>query len=392
MKNKLLSKQIIIGTILFIIFFAIFYSSAIILGPNGDILGHAWITEKMIETGDYFKGTFILYLLASILSFFSTDTDRIIISICIILAGAIIFRFFIVQKRFYNMDLNKDSNKSYWLSVALGLSMLFVFGIPLINFITKGWMYLGTLTANVWHNSTTILLFPFAILLFSETSKQLKDYSSKRNLIIIALIFVNIFIKPNFFFAFACVYPLMMLYKYRFNKAFWTSLIPLVFGCIFLFVEYLGIYISDVPHDVSDEEKSSIGFCFMCSFRIWGNYLDFPVTIIFSMLFPIVYSIWNRKQLKGDLSFWYTIWLVLSALLIYIFVIERGPRFYHGNFYWQIIPCAWLFFYISLTYLVKDIKTQGFILKNKILLSLYSIHVVIGIIYVIRMIAIGSFG
>lgn len=381
MKNQLLKNKIITGLVLFPLFFLFYFGCAELL--DDDIKGHANTACKMITEGRLFDGTFILYLLTAILSFFSTNVYYLRLAICFLLAFASLLRFFLVQERFYHLDLyTADLNKNYRLSLMLGLSLIFVFALSVPGFFKHGYMYLGTFTPNVWHNSTTIFLMPFAFLLYTESSKQLTDYSFKHNYLLIALIFLNIFIKPSFFLVFVCVYPLMMLYRYRFAKTFWTSLIPLIFGLIFLLWQYLNIYNKGVQ--ISAEDKSSVGICFMCVFKMRSAYLDLPVSIFFSLLFPIVYTIWNKKTWKKNITQWYIIWMMAFAVIIYLFIVELGPRLIHGNFFWQIVPCAWIYFYITLNNLIKDIKSEGFTHKNKTLLFLYFIHVIVGVLYLAR--------
>ncbi len=389
MKVKIDKKQICIGIILFAVLFILYHFSAINL--KDDIRLHAEKAIKMWSGEISIEGNFISYLLAGILSFFSSNISHTINAICVLLAGASLFRFFLAQKEISQIGLYENNkNKNYGISVLAALSLLFISSIPIPVLFKEGYLYLGTFVPNVWHNSTTILLFPFAILLFIESFKQLKSYNPKRNYLLIALIFINIFIKPNFFMAFACTYPLIMLHRYKFSKTFWSSLIPIIAGAVFLILEFLAIYIF-ADTRIETEEKSSIGICFMCLFRANGSYLDLPISMIFSLLFPLVYTIWNYKKLKGNLRYWYAIYLLIPAFLIYLLLVEEGPTKWHGNFYWQIIICVWLCFFEALKSLIKDIKQEGFLRKNKILIAIYSLHLIFGIWYIGRILIIDNY-
>jgi len=48
----------------------------------------------------------------------------------------------------------------------VSFTLLFVFSLPSVQVFTNKFYYLGQFTPNVWHNSTTIFLMPFALLLF----------------------------------------------------------------------------------------------------------------------------------------------------------------------------------------------------------------------------------
>lgn len=386
--KKLSFTKIIIPLALLALFF-ILYSLIAIL-PENDLKAHAHIASEMIENHALFQGNFILYLLTILLSFFNPNESNLLSTLCFLLSSATLFRFLLAQNKFYHIRLYPDSNrKNYWLSFIIALSLIFVFAIPFPTLFKHGFMYIGTFTPNVWHNSTIIFLFPFALLLFSESCKQIEIYSPKRNYLLSALIVLNIFIKPSFFFVFACIYPLIMLYRYKFSKSFWASIFPLIIGCICLTLEYLSIYNAD--NELYGNLKSSISICFLAVFRLQNSIYELPFSILFSLLFPIVYTVLNYKKLRTNIIYWYTISLTFIALVIYLTFVEEGPRFAHGNFYWQIVICAWLYFYISLLNLVKDIKTERFILKNKILLSLYSFQVIIGIVYLINILTNKSY-
>lgn len=388
MKIKIDKSQICIFLALLALLFILYHFSAMNL--KDDIRMHAEKTIKMWSGEISVEGNFIFYLLSGIFSLFSTNISYTINAICGILAIASVCRFFIVQKEISSINLYENEKKNCWFSTLIGISLLFISSIPIPVLLKKGYLYLGTFVPNVWHNSTTILLFPFAILLFIESYKQIQNYQTKRNWLLIALIFVNIFIKPNFFLVFACIYPLMMLRKYKFSKIFWSSLVPIVVGSIFLIIEYLAIYIF-ADTRIETEEKSSIGICFLCLFRANGSYLDLPISIIFSLLFPFIYTIWNYKSLKGNLRYWYAFYLLIPAFLIYLLLVEEGPTMWHGNFYWQIVICIWICFFESLKALIRDIKKEGLIRKNKILSALYILHIITGICYVIRIITIGTY-
>lgn len=305
-------------------------------------------------------------------------------AICIILAAATTLKLIIATKQVNKIKIFKDRNKNYWISFAIGLSLMFVFVIPVL-YISNKYFYIGNFVPNVWHNSTTILLMPFAILLYIVSIKQIKSYDCTRDIQITILILLNIFIKPSFIFVFICIYPLIILLKYRFSKTFFRSLLPLIIGGMTILAQYLLIYKISDPH-LEPSELSGIGIGFFDLYKIKINIGFLPITLISSYFFPIAYSILNRKKLINNIVYIYTILLTSLALLIYAVLFETGPRFLHGNFYWQIVPCSWLLYFITIIYLSKDIKQSGFTLKNKILTAIYTIHVLFGILYLARII------
>jgi hypothetical protein len=82
-------------------------------------------------------------------------------------------------------------------------------------------MYLSKFVPLVWHNSTTILLFPFAILLFWKQLKMLdtkNEISAKEIAVINILVVLNLLIKPSFIFAYAPVTFMFLMNKKAFQN------------------------------------------------------------------------------------------------------------------------------------------------------------------------------
>jgi len=162
----------------------------------------------------------------------------------------------------------------------------------------------------------------------------------------------------------------------------------LVIGFFVLILEFWVIYKTTTP---SIKEASSV--IFMPFYRN-PEFADFgliPVSMAFSLLFPLLYTLLNMPKLLYSKLFWYTFLSFVVSVLIFLFISESGPRASHGNFYWQIVITTWFCFFVSLLSLLKDIKTSGFTLKNKLLISLFSIHVLLGIIYFVRILVTGMY-
>lgn len=377
-KNNIIIKLgviIALFSLLLTLYARIAFDERILLN---DIKAHAVFALRYWE-GKVIMGTPILYATTMILSFCSTNITDITFVLCGLLAFATTIRFYLTQQYISKTYIAPNATlKSYWISVLSGLSLILIFSIPIPSLFLHNTFYLNNFTPNVWHNSTIIFLFPFAILLCYYSYKQLIAYSSKRDILIFILILLNLFIKPSFFFAFVCAYPLIMAIHYKFTKTFWRSMLPLGVGMLMLF------FITQVIYDTDNSDGSGIQFCFLCVYKLRSSLIELPFTIVFSLLFPILYSILNRNKLKRNIGFWYILSLLIFAFFVFFIVAEQGRRYTDGNFYWQIVPCAWLFFVFTFLSLLKDIKEEGFLRKNKLLLAVYLIHVLMGFIYIAR--------
>ena len=376
--------------LLFILLFAAYYSLLkVIPADYNDMHDHAAFARKMCTGEIPYTGNFLVYLLVNIFSFFTAKVTPTELSLCGLLALAGVYRFSLTQQKITEVVKEINFQSSWWLTVLLSLSMLFVFAIPLPGYLSDDhYFYIGNYVPNVWHNSTILFLFPFALLLFEQSYKQLEKYSLKRNALIFILILLNLMIKPSYFFVFICVYPVLLLVRYKFNKEFWLSIIPLVVGFIFMILEYWIIYKTGTP---SNKEASSVIFLPFYRNPEFAELGWIPLTMAFSLLFPLLYSIINLPKMLKSSLFWYTFLSFAVSVLIFLFISESGPRASHGNFYWQIVICTWLCFFVALLSLVKDFYTSGKSFKNILLASLFSIHVIIGIIYFVHILITGSY-
>ena len=343
---------------------------------TSDIDEHANFAISQAK-GDGLMGNFVLYGLVNLLTFFSLNFRIVTVLLCVIIGAATTAKYYI-SKQQINKIINPSNNINY-KSVFLSLSLIFVFAIPIPTYFIYGFFYRGNFVPNVWNNSTTILLAPIAILLFLKSYEQLKGYSKNNNIIILILIILNIFIKPSYFFVFICVYPIFLLLKYKFKKEFFYACFPIAIGLICLIIEYILIYKSNSNSKVvSSSVMLSNPIKFIETFPMYKSAI---FSIIFSTFFPLIYSIFNVKQLKKSTLFWYTVTSFFVSILFFVFLIEEGPRKLDGNFYWQIVICTWLCFFVALLALLKDIKTQGSTKINKLLFSIFTIHVLLGVIY-----------
>jgi hypothetical protein len=385
-----MSNNRITFPILFLLLFAAYYTLLkVIPADYNDIHDHAAFARRMCTGEIPYSGNFLVYLLVNIFSFFTAKVTPTEVSLCGLLALAGVYRFSLTQQKITEVVKENNFHLSYWFTALLSISMLFVFAIPIPSYLSDDrFFYIGNYVPNVWHNSTILFLFPFALLLFEMSYKQLETYSLKRNTGILLLILLNLMIKPSYFFVFICVYPVIILFKYKLKKEFWWSILPLIVGFFFMILEYWVIYKTALP---SNKEASSVVFLPFYRNPEFAELGWLPVSMAFSLFFPLVYSLINLPKMLKSTLFWYTFLSFVVSVLIFLFISESGPRASHGNFYWQIVICTWLCFFVSLLSLLKDFNHSGKSVKNIVLASVLLVHVVIGIIYFVHILISGSY-
>jgi len=382
-------NKLLLSTVLLLLCVA--YMAVLAAIPEGynDMREHAAFAREMLSGVRPTAGNFMFYWLVNIVSLFSGNIRFSEISLCLLLAGATMYRLYWSQKKIVAVTAGgKSSRSDYWLSYGFAVSLLFVFAIPIPSYSLDEFMYIGNYVPNVWHNSTVLFVFPFALLLFEQSYRQLTQYDAQRNNWILLFIFLNVFIKPSYFFVFVSVYPLLLLLKYKFKKEFWQGILPVMIGLVFLGLEFWSIYLTKDPFS---NEKSSVIFQPFYSSPLFPDLWPMPYAFIFSLLFPLLYAAFNFNTVRKSQLFWFSSLSFIVSVFIYLFIAETGPRATHGNFYWQIVICTWICFFVSLIALLRDFKQQGKTFKNSLLLSVYGVQVVIGIIYFVRLCATGNY-
>jgi len=282
--------------------------------------------------------------------------------------------------------------------VALGeqrisiLVLLLFFAHPLSLFFKH--MYLGFAAVNVWHNSSTIMMVPFAIWLFALT----RNWFTKADTAITAalpLVFVaifNILIKPSYCLVYVIVFPVFSLITYRFSAKFYQSL--LITACITLaiFIQYILLYYCTTDFESSGYTGTN-SKVIISPFTVWFFYSGYliPIKLLLSIMFPLCVLWTLGHRITRDPGYQFA-WLgFFVALLIFICVAESGPRLYHANFSWQLIPANFILFLYSLALFYKNKTASISRFKYRLTQAVFYAHVFCGVFYVYRMISLHQY-
>jgi hypothetical protein len=268
--------------------------------------------------------------------------------------------------------------------------LLFIFCLPGFNFSYPDRFYLGQLAPNVWHNSTVIFLFPFAIILFFKVFEllQANEPNKKISYQVAALILINALIKPSLLFTIIPSFFILFLFSnnpWKIKIKELDKFLPFIVGIIFIGVEYLIIYKLNYTSTVTPSNQSGI---MIAPFEVW-RYLSGNVVISFltSCLFPLVYIfITKGKVLKSPLVI-FAVTNFIIALAIWILFAESGDRKLHGNFYWQVVITNYLLFFSLLLHLINGIKTNTISkIKRLVIAGVLLMHFAWGVFYWIKII------
>lgn len=323
---------------------------------------------------------FLLYLLSG----FSVDITTLSNVAVVILSLAVAFKYY------FSVQLIADLYASKKIHAVLNLAIwLLIFSAPIVYNYKQ--MLFGRIATNFWHNSTTILLMPFAILLQHQSIKflKLKEAGIVNTVPIIVLGIVNVLIKPSFLFAFIPAFLMMVAIASGTRSQLFkmASFIVLVLGSLIL-IEYYAIYkmaIIDAVRFKNDakgiEIKPFYNFLIFCG----GSWAVLTVNVFVSLTFPVLCFCFFKKETQKDTSVTFVILLFLVSFLIGAFISEKGIMASNGNFMWQLHISNYMLFLILIKLSYDQALKIGF--SNKKILYLiftFGLHVASGLLYLVK--------
>ncbi len=367
--------------ILVFIFGCILIGSILFFNVSNDFITHKELLISCIDAGT-FPVPPLYYSLLFLFSFGLLSGETIFLAMVFLIGSAITLKYIATKnflKSYIIKNVSLDTGKNSKLHILL-LSVSLIVMTPIIvghNF------YLGKIGINVWHNSTLMTEFPFAILLFTFSYNYLVHKDNRAILYILIFQVIGILIKPSYYLTFIPVFSLLILI----NRPLLNFRIVacLLIGFIFFLIEYYFIYQNDLMDNaIYKGMESKIG---IAPFKVWSAYsdsilLDFLSSITYPSLFIILYF----KQVKLDIGLKFVWGSFIVGLALAILLIENGPRAYHANFFWSVIIANYLLFMYSAAMNFKIIYQRGsFSIKDKSLLFLLVLHFISGIIYIISL-------
>lgn len=353
-----------------------------------DIRTHIQILLKFLDHGS-FPTPPIYYALVYGLHFFMPYKAGYAMAALCVLTAAGFFKFM------FSMEYLKAFTPEKSCTLIGPLVFCLMFFSPVLWLYGEGeYWYLGKFTPTIWHNSTSLLAFPFCILLFQLSLPYIEK--PKINLLfpIFIVAFTIIWIKPSFIFPFIPAFPLMVYLRIKKFSRFilYAIFLSLILVGLIL-VEKIIIYDHGLLDElISGEKKSGIA---LKPLVVWLTWTEHPTRDLFlSFLFPATFILFYFKELVKDTHFIFSTLLVFFGILIFFLFVETGPRHLDGNFYWQIILTLYIWYLVMVKNLLIKIlpngisftKLKGLYAKDKNLIFLFLIHVLSGFAYLARII------
>lgn len=352
--------------------------------PFSDLILHADFIKNHLENKSPLPQNFLYYLVVKTGALGSPS--NLMISTIAILTIAVLGKFLLTVNYFANNYQSADNKTFQYL---LAIVLVFSTAIYLPQYFIAHRYYLGSFTLNVWHNSTTIAVMPFAIMLFQQTMHQIKEgFSNKRLLIIILLILVNALIKPSYLFVYIGALPVTLLLLKPKVKTFVVQMYPVVVALLAVLILKLLIY--------NNEDTASVEIDPLLVYKYhhptlnnWQIVIILSLSIILGYVFPIIASRSNTiKTFNIDVIF--SSVALMGGIAMFLLFTETGERWWHGNFFWQIVISGYILFMVMAREsfnLLNIFKLK----KLNILQIALLLHLLFGMVYILRLILRGAY-
>lgn len=325
----------------------------------------------------------LYYFLLYLFSGFSVDIETLSIVAIVILSLSVALKYFYSVELiafFYHKKIPALLNTAVWL---------LIFSAPIVYNYKQ--MLFGRIATNFWHNSTTILLMPFVLLLLIQSFKFLKsskvDFKNVMSILLLGII--NLLIKPSFLFPFLPAFLFMAGMNSGIKSQLFKSalFIALILGSLIM-LEYYAVYkmtIIDAVRFKNDAKGLSIRPFFTFLIFSGGSWLVMIMNFIVGLMFPLMYFIFFKGDLFRDRILTYTGILFLVAFLIGTTITEKGIMASNGNFLWQLHISNYILFLILLKKTYEKAIKIGFFNKKILVLSVtYALHILSGFIYLVK--------
>lgn len=353
---------------------------------GSDLHAHIQILLRFVELGS-FPTPPGYYALVYLLHFVMPYNEGYALAAVVVLAAAGFFKYGISYKYLSTYCPHLGGGRLGFFAFAL----MFVAPLTLFGLEGKFW-YLGKFTPLIWHNSTSLLSFPFCVLLFYYSTQYLEKRQKGLLTKILITAIIVILIKPSFIFAFLPSFPLaVLIIDKKWSPDVSKSLalgIPLI--AIIMAEKFLIYNINPIESHLEEGLVTGIG---IRPFYLWLYYSESLLwDVLSSFLFPFFFIVFYFKRLIEDPHAVFSALLIVMALLIYFTLVETGSRMTDGNFFWQVILTLFMGYLVLAKHLLnlcfgaasdKGIQRR-LNYKNILLLILFFIHVIGGLAYTIR--------
>jgi hypothetical protein len=292
---------------------------------------------------------------------------------------------------FYEYELGNDRHAKH-LARILGMrgrELLVVVSLgsmllmPILDPRQIGSIYIGQIAPNIWHNPTSLYVWPLVIALFFAAGRYLEKPRGALLGVIGGLFVLNVLAKPNFVLAFGPALSIACLLRYGPSRTLLWSQLALLPTLFILVAQAYWAYSHTVP-----TEATSVVFAPLAAWRMHST--SVPLSIARSVAFPLTYVLLYRRHLRRP-RLMALGWLTFGVALLWALLLaESDWRMWHFNFVWGAHLALYPLFIVTVADLCaaplprKDVVDRPSATACTVVWTLLGLHFVSGCVYFFR--------
>uniref|UniRef100_UPI004055E6AA hypothetical protein n=1 Tax=Acetatifactor sp. TaxID=1872090 RepID=UPI004055E6AA len=216
---------------------------------------------------------------------------------------------------------------------------------------------MGIYTANPIWNATYMVTRPFAIIAFFEGAKLLGEYQTsfswKKCIPFAVSLFLTTITKPSYtmvllpLMAVLFVGQLIQSKGKSFRNAFCVCMTLIPTGLALLY-QFFGVFTG--TNVMGEETGIAIEFA-----KVWSYFSsNILLSIVMGLALPLGVLVLNWKEFIKNRIYRFAWYHYLVAMLMFLFLYEKGFRMLHANFSWGYMHGIFFVFMISLILVIKN--------------------------------------
>ncbi|EFB76215.1 hypothetical protein SUBVAR_06001 [Subdoligranulum variabile DSM 15176] len=211
-----------------------------------------------------------------------------------------------------------------------------------------GYWYQGTVIGTIYHNTTYIMLAPFALLAVLAFYRAWQGMSGKLDLriwlVYIILLTLATSFKASLVFAFAPALLLLLIAdlvrtrgkNLRQEVIMGCSVLPSIALCL--------IQANVLFADADSGMKLIFTVDFDRHAMLWGPFNEASVLgLLRSFVFVVAVGLLFGRQAWRNFRYRFSLLVFAVAMAEALFLVESGERLYHANLWWGPFICYWVF-------------------------------------------------
>ncbi len=253
-----------------------------------------------------------------------------------------------------------------------------------------GYWYQGTITGTIYHNTTYIMLAPFALLAVLWFYRAWQGINGKINwhdwAIYTLFLTVATAFKANLIFAFAPALLVLLIADFISTRAKNIGN-EVLMGCSV----FPGVGLCILEANVLfTEEGSGLRLIFTTEFDrhavLWGVFNEAALLgLLRSLPFVAAVALLLHQRAFDSFRYRFSLFLFAVAMAEALLLVEGGDRLYHANLWWGPFICFWVLWLESMGVFFRQARSNLKNWRTAVCGAALAWHIISGVCYLVRL-------